>query len=195
VYGVTPDLATFGKALANGFAIAALVGRRNIMRLGSIYGRHGKRVHLLSSTYGGDVIGLAAAIETLKVLKKYTVSNHIGSISVLLRKRLHQIIHSEKLQDILSVIGSRGRLALLCQPFGTCSASEVKTYFFQELIREGVLFNGYFAPSFSHGKREVEFTARAWRRACRKLRRALDSGNLREKLVGEPIKAVFRTFN
>ena len=64
VYGVTPDLSTFGKALANGFSVSALAGRRDIMELGG--SRHKReRVFLLSTTHGAESHELAAAIATM----------------------------------------------------------------------------------------------------------------------------------
>src|SRR5690606_20301591 len=58
VYGVTPDLGTFGKALANGFSVSALVGRREIMTLGGL-GHDRERVFLMSTTHGAETHGLA----------------------------------------------------------------------------------------------------------------------------------------
>src|SRR6185436_16445321 len=58
LYGVTPDLSTFGKALANGFALSALVGRRDVMERGGL--RHdAERVFLLSTTHGAETHALA----------------------------------------------------------------------------------------------------------------------------------------
>src|SRR6266481_1603435 len=67
-YHLRPDLSTFGKAIANGFSVAALVGRRDLMELGGLH--HDKeRVFLLSTTHGAETHGLAAAIETMRVYR------------------------------------------------------------------------------------------------------------------------------
>lgn len=61
LYGVVPDLSTFGKALGNGFAVSALAGRRELMERGGL--RHpGERVFLLSTTHGAETHALAAAM-------------------------------------------------------------------------------------------------------------------------------------
>src|SRR6185295_4239338 len=72
LYGVTPDLSTFGKALANGFSVSVLAGRRDIMKLGgSDHDR--ERVFLLSTTHGAETHELAAAIATMEFYEKNPV--------------------------------------------------------------------------------------------------------------------------
>ena len=68
-YGVKPDLSTFGKAMANGFSVAAICGKKKIMELGSITNKE-ERVFLLSTTHGAEMNGLSAFVETIKILKK-----------------------------------------------------------------------------------------------------------------------------
>ena len=61
-----PDLSTFGKALGNGFAIAALVGRREIMERGGLR-QTAERVFLLSTTHGAETHALAVAREVMRI--------------------------------------------------------------------------------------------------------------------------------
>ncbi|MCL4553176.1 MAG: glutamate-1-semialdehyde 2,1-aminomutase, partial [Candidatus Marsarchaeota archaeon] len=69
VHNITPDLSTFGKAMANGFSISALVGKREIMELGGLH-HNRERVFLLSTTYGAETHSLAASLETMKILER-----------------------------------------------------------------------------------------------------------------------------
>src|SRR5690242_8102833 len=66
VYGVTPDLSTFGKALGNGFAVSALAGKREFMERGGLRDA-GERVFLLSTTHGAETHALAAALAVMDV--------------------------------------------------------------------------------------------------------------------------------
>ena len=75
-YGIAPDLSTFGKAIANGFALSALVGRREIMELGGLQTTR-DRVFLLSTTHGGETTGLAAGLATLAVYEDEDVIGHL----------------------------------------------------------------------------------------------------------------------
>ena len=71
-HGVTPHLSTFGKAMANGFALAALMGKREIMQLGGL--EHDQpRVFLLSTTHGAETHALAASLETIKIYRERNV--------------------------------------------------------------------------------------------------------------------------
>jgi glutamate-1-semialdehyde 2,1-aminomutase len=65
-FGVTPDLSTFGKAIANGFSVSALAGKREFMERGGLE-HDQERVFLLSTTHGAETHGLAAAIATMHV--------------------------------------------------------------------------------------------------------------------------------
>ena len=76
VYGVLPDLSTWGKALGNGFAISALAGRRELMELGGLRTTE-PRVFLLSTTYGAETVGLAAY---LAVEHEYRTWDVVGAL-------------------------------------------------------------------------------------------------------------------
>lgn len=198
VYKVTPDLATFGKAIANGFSLAVLVGRRDIMKLGGIYGKDKsrERVFLLSTTHGAETHTLAAAVATIKELKEKNVAVYINQLGEKLKEKLNKVNKENRLEKIIKVAGDRGGWIVSgFRDFGKYSDSQIKTYFFQELISQGILFNGFFSPSFSHGKKEIELTVKAWDYACQKLKSALDNKDLEKKLVGEPVKPVLRKHN
>src|SRR5207237_284093 len=71
-HAVVPDLSTFGKAMANGFALAALVGKREITERGGLTHSH-ERVFLLSTTHGAETHSLAAGIATMQVYRSMPV--------------------------------------------------------------------------------------------------------------------------
>ena len=77
VYGIVPDLSAFGKALANGFSVSALAGRREFMRLGGLDHHDRARVFLLSTTHGAETHALAAAIATMRVYQHECVIEHL----------------------------------------------------------------------------------------------------------------------
>jgi glutamate-1-semialdehyde 2,1-aminomutase len=195
VYGVTPDMATYGKGIANGFSVAVLAGKREIMDLGSIKGPD-ERVFLISTTHGAENHSLAAAIAAIKEMKKYNVPEHLISIGAKLRDSLNDVSRKFGLENILNVFGDVPcRLAMSAQPFGSYDSFQIKTYFFQEMIARGILFNGYFSPSFSHRDREVKNTVKAWSYACNRLEKALDKNELERLLIGKTVKPVFRKYN
>jgi glutamate-1-semialdehyde 2,1-aminomutase len=76
-FGVTPDLTTFGKGMANGFSVAAVGGRRDVMEVGTIKTPGTERTFLLSTTHGGEMSGLGAFIETVNVYRQRDVCRHL----------------------------------------------------------------------------------------------------------------------
>ena len=88
-HGVVPHLSTFGKALGNGFAVSALAGKREIMRLGGL-DHDQPRVFLLSTTHGAETHALAAALETMRIYREQ------GVVAFLWRQgeRLQALIQS-----------------------------------------------------------------------------------------------------
>ena len=69
-----------------------------------------------------------------------------------------------------------------------------KTFFLQEVIRRGILFQGVFTISYSHGGKELEFTEQVFDEALSEYEKALSKGSVEGLLVGESIKPVFRKY-
>lgn len=69
-FGVTPDLACYGKAMANGYPIAAIVGSARVMAMAD----------RVSSTFGGECVGLAAAKATIQIYQREPVIDRLWSV-------------------------------------------------------------------------------------------------------------------
>lgn len=96
-YGVTPDISCFGKAMANGMPISAIVGKKKIMKnFDKIF---------FSTTFGGETLSLAAAIETINYLNKNNVINKIKKLSHNLTKEINKILTELKLNKIFKIEG------------------------------------------------------------------------------------------
>ncbi|NCN21890.1 glutamate-1-semialdehyde 2,1-aminomutase, partial [Candidatus Falkowbacteria bacterium] len=91
VYNVFPDLATYGKGIANGFSVGVLAGKKDIMNLGGINGTDHERVFLISTTHGAENHSLAAAIASLRELQEKNVPKYLAKIGASLRKELNDI--------------------------------------------------------------------------------------------------------
>jgi glutamate-1-semialdehyde 2,1-aminomutase len=192
VYGVTPDLSCFGKAMANGFALSALVGRRDIMDLGGI--RHSReRVFLLSTTHGAEYHALAAAIATMQIYRKEPVIDHLYEAGSRLRTGVEQAALVHGVSDYFKVSGRACSLL-----FGTLDREQkpsqpFRTLFLQELIKGGIIAPS-FIVSYSHDSEAIDRTIDAVSRALRVYRQALDHG-IDDFLVGPSVKPVYRKFN
>ncbi len=189
LYGVTPDLSTFGKTMANGYSISALVGKREIMELGGL--EHKKeRVFLLSTTYGGETHHLRAGQKTLEILNHndYEVTKYVWSIGKKIKDSYNEIVRS------LGLVGYTSMEGIDCRPYFFFKDNYIRTLFAQEMIKHGVLIQG-IVPSFSHKDSEISQTIEAFEKSLKVLSYAIESKKVHELLIGEPIKPVFRKYN
>lgn len=192
-YGIQPDLCTFGKAMANGFSVSCVAGRREIMELGAIEFPGTERVFLLSTTHGAEMCGLGAFVETMHFLEREGVIEHIWDYGSRLIKTMRDIAAQHGLDKHFIVEG------LPCSPtYRTLGpdhedSAEFRTLFMQEMIRNGVLIP-WIALSWSHREEELALTAAALDQAFSVYRVALES-KVTNYLSGPTIKPVFRQFN
>ena len=192
-FGVEPDLMTFGKGMANGFSVAAVAGRREVMEVGSIEKRGQERTFLLSTTHGGEMCGLGAFIETMAIYKEKDVCRHLWDYGARLRDGISQLAAEAGVSDHFEMIGPAICLNYVIRNAVGEVSSGFRTLFAQELIKGGVMMP-WIAPSLSHGDSELEITFAAVRNALKVYAEAL-SGGLDRFLCGSEIQPVFRKFN
>ena len=191
LYGVTPDLSTFGKALANGFSVSALAGRREIMRLGG-GDNDRERVFLLSTTHGAETHELAAALATMRFYRDHPVVETLYARGERLRQGVTQAIADNGLIGYFDVVGRDCNLL-----FGTRDADKqpsqpFRTLFMQEMIKFGIIVPS-FVVSYSHSEADIERTIEAVSEALKTYRKALDCG-IDKYLEGQSVKPVFRRY-
>jgi glutamate-1-semialdehyde 2,1-aminomutase len=191
-HGIVPHLSTFGKALGNGFAIAALVGKREVMELGGL--EHDRpRVFLLSTTHGAETHALAASLETIRIYRERDVVAFLWKQGQRLRDLVNRSIVENRLEGAFEVIGRPCNLIFATRDRDHKPSQAFRTLFMQELIRHGIVAPS-FVVSFSHSDADIERTAEAVDAAHRVYRKALDEG-VEKYLEGRPVKPVFREYN
>ncbi len=191
-HGVVPHLSTFGKAMGNGFAISALAGRREIMRLGGL-DHDQPRVFLLSTTHGAETHALAASIATLHIYVEQGVVEFLWQQGELLRALVNQSIRENRLESYFELMGRPCNLIFVTRDGDRERSQSFRTLFMQEMIRRGVIAPS-FVVSFSHSDAEIRRTAEAAHEALAIYRKALDEG-VEKYLQGRPVKPVDRRFN
>lgn len=188
LYAVVPDLSTFGKALANGFALSALCGKRELMRLGS-RDTDDDDVFLLSTTHGAEIPGLAAAIATMSVYEHEPVIEHLYRQGERLTSGLRELAASHGLADYVGPVGFPCNLMFsTAGPDGRPSQA-FRSLFLQETIRRGVLMPS-LVVSYSHTDADVERTLEAIDGALGVYAKAMSDG-VDRYLVGSPSRTVF----
>lgn len=191
VYDVTPDLACFGKALGNGFALSALAGRRDLMDLGGLRGTR-ERVFLLSTTHGAETHALAAAIAVMDIYRRVPVVETLYARGERLRAGIRKTASELGLERHVPIIGRP-----CCLFFGTLDAElkpsqPFRTLFLQETVRRGILAPS-FVVSYSHSEADVDRTIEAVGEALWVYRKALEEG-IEKYLQGPPVKPAYRRF-
>jgi glutamate-1-semialdehyde 2,1-aminomutase len=191
VYGVTGDLSTFGKALANGFSLSALTGKRELMQLGgSDHDR--ERVFLLSTTHGAETHALAAAIATMGFYKQHPVIEILYERGERLRRGLQRTISGLKLEPHFEVTGRDCNLAFGTRDADGKPSQAFRTLFLQEIIKRGVIAPS-FVVSYSHTEADIDRTIEIASEALTIYRKALEDG-IERYLKGRSVKPVFRRF-
>jgi glutamate-1-semialdehyde 2,1-aminomutase len=193
VFGLDPDLSTFGKAMSNGFSLSALVGRREIMELGGLRTER-PRVFLLSTTHGAESPALAATIETIRIYQTEPVIETLHRQGERLRAGVECVTAELGVGDYFGVLGRGCNLVYYTRdPLGRPS-QPFRALFMQELIARGVI-GPSFIVSYSHTDRDIDDTVEAVHGALEVYRRALEQGSTDGLLVGPPLKPVYRRYN
>ena len=192
-YGITPDLSTFGKAMANGFAVAALTGKKEIMSLGNVNNIGHERVFLASTTHGAEMSSLGAFIKTMEILQRDSVVEHFWDYGQKLKDGMNQIAFDLSLSDYFKLEGYPCSLNYITKDNNGQVSLDFRTLFSQELIKNGVMMP-YIALCQSHGEKELEITLNAVKESLVVYKKALEDG-VNKYLNGNTIKPVFRKFN
>lgn len=184
LFGVVPDLAAFGKSMANGMPIAALVGKRKYMKkLEDIF---------YSFTFGGEALSLAAAVATIKEMERKNVISYIWKLGKILQDGANALLAEYGLADIIKVQGKPCWQVFVIQDAKKATALEIKSYIQQELLQKGFLWYGQHNMSFSHTKEDVEKLLAAYRNIFSELYPLIQQGALRKRLRGAPITNIFK---
>src|SRR5882762_4041481 len=174
VHGVTPDLSCFGKSMANGMPISALVGLEKYMkRMSEI---------AYSGTFFGETLSIAAAIATIEKLERERVPVWLLSLGISVYANVTALIQKARLTEYISLYGPMELNRIKFKNNG------VQSLFIQEMAKSGVLIIGSHNLSFAHGKIELDIITRAWEKTLDKLVEAASS-NILDHLDGGLVTA------
>jgi glutamate-1-semialdehyde 2,1-aminomutase len=192
MYGLTPDLSTFGKAIANGFAVSALAGKRDIMERGGLEHDH-ERVFLLSTTHGGETHAMAAAIATMRVYREEPVIETLYARGERLRTGVTEVARSIGVDGYFDVLGRDSNLVFATRDADRRPSQPFRTLFMQEMVSRGVLAPS-FVVTYSHTEEDIDRTIAAVAESLAVYARALEDGP-EQYLQGRPVKPVYRRYN
>lgn len=192
-YKVEPDLVTYGKGMGNGFSVAALAGKRELMELGGLTHKK-ERVFLISTTHGAEMMGLGAFLEILKVYEELKVTDQLWKTGKKLADGMNSIAKDCGVAEYFEVTGPLCSPVYLTRDREKNISLDFRTLFSQEMIKGGV-FMPWISLAYMHkGDAELNLTFEAARKALKTYSSALEGG-IEKHLVGRAVKPVFRKYN
>ncbi len=183
LYKVTPDIAVFSKGMSNGYPMAAIIGKKEVMQAA--------QDTFISSTYWTESIGPAAALATIKKMQKYNVPKHLVSIGEAANKGLERLA---KKHGIAIKIGGTSTMGYFSFDYGK-ESSAVRTLFTQEMLKRKILAANRFYPSYAHTKKHLDIYFKALDQVFSIMKKAIDKGTIEKQLNGPVAHSGFERLN
>tara|TARA_A100001015_G_scaffold307154_1_gene402593 strand:- start:55 stop:1374 length:1320 start_codon:yes stop_codon:yes gene_type:complete len=142
-YKITPDICTFGKALGNGYAITAVVGKLNIMK--------NSQTSFISSTFWTERSGPTAALKTLEIMRRKKTWKQISQKGIKIKKRIQ--ILAKKYNISMQIMGNNG---IPTFTFNSKNNLKYKTFITQEMLKNKILASNVIYVSIAHKKSDIE---------------------------------------
>lgn len=183
-FNVVPDLATFGKGLANGFPISAIAGGEEIMKyMEQIF---------FSFTFGGETLSLAASLATLTKLQKEPVIVSLYRQGQKIIDGVKELIQRHELSKIISIKGNPSWSFIEFMDISPYDQWQIKTLFLQEVFARGVLAIGTHNMSYAHSNDDISYLLKVYDEVFLIIKCVIGEKNLEEHLKCDPIKPLFK---
>ena len=192
-YNVEPDLVTYGKAIANGFSLAVLGGKKEIMELGDVVTPGRERTFLMSSTHGAEMSSLGALVRNIDFMIENNVSEYIKNYALDLIDQGNKICKELEIEDYFHFGYIPQNPYFFAKDSNKKDCLKFKTLFVQEMCKNKVLMP-FIVISYSHGSDELKITLDAIRKSLNIYKKALNEG-VDKYLESYVVKQVFRKFN
>ncbi len=190
-YDLKPDMATWGKGIANGFSFCALTGTKEVMEIGGITNIGDEKLFLISTTHGGETHTMAAANATIDVFEKENVISHNHKIGDALINGCQEAILDANAGHLVEIVPCNWLVVFNFKDKDGLLSAAMRTLAMQEMIKRGILFQGSFVPCFSHTFDDINYFIRAFSETLTILKSATNNG-LENFLIGDIVKPVFR---
>jgi len=171
LYNVYPDIVVYGKAMSNGFPMAAIIGRREIMDMA--------QESFISSTYWTERTGPAAAIATINKMLEKEVPSHLCKTGNSISKGWKKIANEHGLD--ITVMGIP---PLPTMAFNYKNSQALHTLFTQEMLKKGFLASKRVSVSYSHSEEHIDEYLRSVDEVFGLIKRAIENDNVFDILKG-----------
>ncbi len=183
-FGVIPDLATFGKGLANGYPLSAVAGRADIMRL--------MEEVFFSFTFGGEALSLAASLATMTKLQNEPVLATMKIQGEKILTGLAELRLRHGVGHFMSLTGLPVWSFMILKDFEPYTVWDIKTLYIQEMLARGIMILGSHNLSYAHGDDDVASLLQAYDEVLPILKDAVDNRRMGDYLRCEPLEPLFK---
>jgi len=184
LFNVIPDLATFGKGLANGFPLSAVVGRKEILRL--------MEDIFFSGTFAGETASLAAAKVVLTKVRDSDLVERLYSQGKKVLDGVSNSIKYHGVENILEIGGHPSWTIVTVKDAEPYKSWEIKTLYLQEMFKRGVITIGSHNISYAHTDKDVTLLLDAYDEVLPILKSTVAERNLDRILDAEPLQPLFK---
>ena len=180
-YGVTPDIAVFGKDIANGYPLTAVAGRRDVMEA--------SKDMFISSTFWDDNSTIAAGLACIRKVKRERVIQRIWKMGERYVKGCKEIVR--KLGIKAELKGLPCMTGIVFSYEDKSFVNQLNTLYCQELAKRGIFAGAYFPVSFAHKEEEIDKILEAAEGALSVVKKAIEQGSVKGYLEAEESKPLF----
>jgi glutamate-1-semialdehyde 2,1-aminomutase len=183
-FGVIPDLAIFGKGMANGYPVSVVTGRAEIMKL--------MEEVFFSFTFGGETLSLAAALTAMTKLQQEPVVKTLWEQGRKIKKGVNTLIRKHNLENVLSITGKDCWSFLIFKDTDVYSQWELKTLFLQEVFARGVLTLGTHNMSYAYSDEDISKLLKVYDEVFGVIKDVVREESLDKRLQTKPLVPLFK---
>jgi glutamate-1-semialdehyde 2,1-aminomutase len=183
-FGVTPDLATFGKSMANGMPISALVGKKEYMKVVEDI--------FYSFTFGGEALSISAALATIKEMEEKNVIDFLKEKGTRIETEVNELAKKHGIFEWVSLFGHPTWTLFNIKDHPKGSHTLIESYIQQEAIQRGFLWEASHNVSFSFTDEIVDSLVAMYDEVFANLKSHLDADDLEDQLIGGTVSSIFK---
>lgn len=186
LYGVNPDLASFGKGCANGMPISFIAGKKEIIKLI-------EQGVFISTTFGGDALSMAGALATVKEMQEKDVLGHAWKLGQIMLDGLKELVKKHGVEQAVSVSGLAPHCGVAFEGVGSLNYLDINSVYSKVMLENGILCVAINNISFSHTEEDIKKYLNAADMAFAEIKKAIEQDSL-EGIVpdGARVNPIFK---
>ncbi len=171
LYGVNPDLASFGKGCANGMPISFVAGKKEIIKLI-------EQGVFISTTFGGDALSMAGALATVKEMQEKDVMGHAWKLGKIMLDGLKELVKKHGVEKAVAVSGLDPHCGVSFEGVGSLNYLDINSVWTKVMLENGILCMAINNISFSHTEDDIKKYLDAADKAFAEIKKAIDKDSV-----------------